>query len=179
MRFKFATYVKSFDLEEFDINATDESRFSDNQKMLNNSQILVMIDSLRRTISNGEKKVGLGISKMFDTTIYLRTSPVALNTLDSGRDTNQWITFKDSSKQDSFKAAFHTDSVTQVPNVLHATAMIDSMNRKRGVLSNFNATIPNGEEAPVVDLKPGLKVEHFYDLLDSARTAHLLVNLKS
>ncbi|MEO5582047.1 MAG: LptF/LptG family permease [Saprospiraceae bacterium] len=148
VRTRFATYVKSFDLEEFDIGATDETRFSDNQKMLSNRQILIQIDTIRKTILDGEKKVGFGITKMFDTTTFV---PV----------TNQVKNLSDSIK----------DSTVADP----ISAKIDSFNKVRQVSSTFSlANMFKKTEAPLeIDLKPGLKVDHFYELLDSSKKAKL------
>ncbi|MEP7321074.1 MAG: LptF/LptG family permease [Saprospiraceae bacterium] len=148
VRTKFATYVKSFDLEEFDAGVTDENRFSDNQKMLSNRQILIQIDTIRKTITDGEKKVGLGITKMFDTTTYVEEKKLDKSIIDS---------IKDSS------------------NVAPVTAKIDSVNAVRHISSTFSlANVFKKPESPVeIDLKPGLKVDHFYELLDSSKKAKL------
>ncbi len=96
MRTSFKTVTKSFDLEEFDINATDENRFSDNQKMLNNGQILSQIDSLKKQITISQAKVGVGISQMFDT---IKRQETVADLIDGSKnklpDTNQVLKFKE------------------------------------------------------------------------------------
>ena len=195
MRTKFTTYVKSFDLDEFDINATDESRFSDNQKMLSNRQILIKIDSIKKIIRDGEKKVGLGISKMFDTTNYnleskslahaadsISTQKALMDTTatnlvrDSRPPKNDSMQINDSVKiiRDTTLSKSKLKPIKKAQRPKYISTMIDSINKARGVSSNFDFSkkVP-AKDTVIFDLKPGLKVTHFYQLLDSSRQARV------
>ncbi len=186
MRTRFTKYVKSFDLQEFDINATDESRFSDNQKMLSNRQLLVQIDTIRKLILSGEKKVGLGITKMFDdksTTAYVPDQHAefeadSLQEADSSSKKNV-IT---GDKVDTFIAGKavpgNSMDTTSIPDtsksqavdeagVPEATRLIDSINSARGVEARLH--LDRRPDSVEIDLQPGVKVAHLYELLDSAR----------
>jgi lipopolysaccharide export system permease protein len=195
MRTKFNTYVKSFDLDEFDINATDESRFSDNQKMLSNRQILVKIDSIKKIIRDGEKKVGLGISKMFDTTNYnlesnslahvadtVRRDSIPTDTIHSkeildarpAKEDSMRVKEEIQIKKDTFLPKIKVKRNKQTPQPRNISAMIDSINKAKGVASTLQLTNQAPPKDTVIfDLKPGLKLTHFYELLDSSRKARV------
>jgi lipopolysaccharide export system permease protein len=142
-RTKFERYVKSFDLEEFEINSTDESRFRDNQRMLPNRQIRLQIDSLQSQIASGQRKVGLGVSKLFDS-ISLAGS-VKPKPLDGPR-------YQDSSPH----------SVSR---------MMDSLKKLKAYAPETYSTYSglNPEDSTLIQLKPGLAVNHFYELIDRPR----------
>lgn len=145
MRAHFDKYVQSFDLEEFEINNTDESRFKDNQKMLNNGELLTRIDTLKKQIYDGQHKVGLGVNKLFDSTYHEKI-------------------LKDKRRRDSLQG----DTVTGSRFVIN---LMDSMNKARNVLTNLSLNSTPDSGFIDVDLKPGLKVSHFYELLTQDKKA--------
>lgn len=168
MRTKFDQYIKSFDLDEFGINATEESRYSQNQKMLSNGQILIQIDTIQKTILNGQKKIGTGITRMFEKSIVY-TDSLQLDTLNkSYNNIPEFVPDPSPSVASDKMAAFKAE-------VEAMSAKMDSMN----VNSQVDTIMSNGKMFPKpntgveVDLKPGLKVAHFYELLDSARRTKL------
>lgn len=168
IRTKFNQYVKSFDLDEFSINATEESRYSQNQKMLSNQQILIQIDTIQKTILNGQKKIGTGITRMFDKSINYTDSLQQDTTNKSFNNIPEFVPAQSPSGTSDKMAAFKAEAAAMA-------IKMDSMNEH----SMPDTIIFNGKLFPKpitgveVDLKPGLKVAHFYELLDSSRRSKL------
>ncbi len=178
MRTRFDKYIKSFDLEEFEINNTDENRFSDNQKMLTNGQLLVQIDTIDKQIENGEKKVGLGVSKLFDTSFSKKLDkPVvqdsfAIEIPDTTDIVNDSIPVDGKiPSEDSVSKKIQVKSL-QAPKINLATIMIDSINKARGVVSSFNQS-PESQDSIVLDLQALQQVNHFYELIRNDKKAKL------
>ncbi|MEP7267024.1 MAG: LptF/LptG family permease [Saprospiraceae bacterium] len=178
MRTRFDKYIKSFDLEEFEINNTDENRFSDNQKMLTNGQLLVQIDTIDKQIQNGEKKVGLGVSKLFDTAFSKKLDkPVvqdsfAIEIPDTTDIVNDSIPVDGKiPSEDSVSKKIQVKSL-QAPKINLATIMIDSINKARGVVSSFNQS-PESQDSIVLDLQALQQVNHFYELIRNDKKARL------
>lgn len=180
MRTRFARYTKSFDLDEFGISATDESRYSQNQKMLSNRQLLIQIDTIKKTIGDGERKVGLGITRMFNVSIQKQDSlPLQGQALPPADTLNA----TDSLVQDSQHIeATRTKSSSRPPlasfkeQIAAMSVRMDSMQGNGVEDSTVSAdTLASGKkllppkENMEIDLKPGVKVAHFYELLDSSR----------
>ena len=65
VRTRFATYRKSFDLGEFDIEQTDASAFSDHHAMLSVSQLAVAADSIRGAIAARRQRLGIEAGRFF------------------------------------------------------------------------------------------------------------------
>lgn len=65
VRTRFATYRKSFDLGEFDIEQTDASAFSDHHAMLSTAQLAVAADSIRGAIVARERRLGIEAGRFF------------------------------------------------------------------------------------------------------------------
>ena len=145
MRAHFDKYVQSFDLEEFEINNTDESRFKDNQKMLNNRELLIQIDTLKKQIYDGQRKVGLGVNKLFDSTYHQKM-------------------LSDKMRRDSLQG----DTIAKSKFVSN---LVDSMNKVRNVVSTIDLHTKPDSIISEVDLKPGSKVNHFYELLSEDKKA--------
>ena len=59
VRTKFATYRKTFDLSEFEIDQTDDSAFENHHAMLNVSQLEAAIDSIRRTMESRKDRLAI------------------------------------------------------------------------------------------------------------------------
>ncbi len=147
MRYQFSSYKKSFDLDEFEVDVTDESRYTSDRKMLTTQQLLVQIDTFHKTIISGQKKVGLGVSKMF-----------LPDTVGRANNTSPQIP----------EIAIDTGSNSSV------STKIDSFNNVRGVVSQLNTKTFNvSQDTMIVDLKPEMKVNHFYELLDRNRKSRL------
>lgn len=154
MRTQFATYKKAFDLQEFEVNASDESRLSSNQKMLTNRQLLVQIDTIKKSIVSGQKTVGLGVAKMF-----------TVDTASKGIDT---VLLNLVSTMDSFTPNIDTNSRIKV------NERIDSQDYMLAVNANFTPKyLLIKPDTAIIDLKPGVKVAHFYELLEQNRKAKL------
>jgi len=168
MRTKFNQYVKSFDLDEFSINATEESRYSQNQKMLSNHQILIQIDTIRKTILNGQIKIGAGITRMFDKSIEYSDSLQQDTTNKSFNNIPEFVPAQSPSGASDKLAAFKAE-------VAAMAVKIDSMNAPSATdtVISGGKLFPRPNSAVEVDLKPGLKVAHFYELLDSNRRSKL------
>lgn len=168
MRTKFNQYVKSFDLDEFSINATEESRYSQNQKMLSNHQILIQIDTIRKTILNGQIKIGAGITRMFDKSIEYSDSLQQDTTNKSFNNIPEFVPAQSPSGASDKLAAFKAE-------VAAMAVKIDSMNAPSATdtVISGGKLFPRPNSAVEVDLNPGLKVAHFYELLDSNRRSKL------
>ena len=168
MRTKFNQYVKSFDLDEFSINATEESRYSQNQKMLSNHQILIQIDTIRKTILNGQIKIGAGITRMFDKSIEYSDSLQQDTTNKSFNNIPEFVPAQSPSGASDKLAAFKAE-------VAAMAVKIDSTNAPSATdtVISGGKLFPRPNSAVEVDLKPGLKVAHFYELLDSNRRSKL------
>lgn len=65
VRTRFATYRKSFDLGEFDIEQTDASAFSDHHAMLSTAQLAVAADSIRDAIAGRRRRLGIEVGRFF------------------------------------------------------------------------------------------------------------------
>lgn len=168
MRTKFNQYVKSFDLDEFSINATEESRYSQNQKMLSNHQILIQIDTIRKTILNGQIKIGAGITRMFDKSIEYSDSLQQDTTNKSFNNIPEFVPAQSPSGASDKLAAFKAE-------VAAMAVKIDSTNAPSATdtVISGGKLFPRPNSAVEVDLNPGLKVAHFYELLDSNRRSKL------
>lgn len=153
MRTYFDKFEKVFDLEEFELNNTDERRFSDNQKMLNNHQLLIQIDTIKKQIVEGQSKVGLGVNKLFDTTYHIKLQEDLIKR-DSllNRPANHEASKSYTVKKmiDSFKR-LHDKSEKQEP------VLIDSILKDSLWVD--------------VDLKPGVAINHFYQLIPAEKKA--------
>lgn len=145
MRAHFDKYVMSFDLEEFEMNITDENRFRDNQKMLNNGELLIQIDTLKKQIFEGQRKVGLGVNKLFDSTYHEKI-------------------LKDRIRRDSLQGDTSTRS-------RFISNLVDSMNKARNVVTNLNLSSKPDSSLVEVNLKVDTKVNHFYELLSDDKKA--------
>lgn len=168
MRTKFAQYVKSFDLDEFSINATDESRYAQNQKMLSNHQILIQIDTIQKTILNGQIKIGTGITRMFEKSINYRDS-IQRDTLNSSfNNIPEFVPAKSPVNSSDKLAAFKSE-------VAAMALRMDTMGNGKPLdtVMSGGKMLPKINPGIEVDLKPGLKVDHFYQLLDSSRRSKL------
>ncbi len=175
MRTRFARYTKSFDLDEFGISATDESRYSQNQKMLSNRQLLIQIDTIKKTIGDGERKVGLGITRMFNVSIQKQDSlplqgPDTLDATDSLLQDSQHIEVTRKASSSRPPLASFKEQIAAM------SARMDSMQGNGPEDSTVSADTLASEKKLLppkdnmeIDLKPGVKVAHFYELLDSSR----------
>ena len=65
VRTRFATYRKSFDLGEFDIEQTDASAFSDHHAMLSTAQLAEAADSIRDAIAGRRRRLGIEVGRFF------------------------------------------------------------------------------------------------------------------
>ncbi len=179
MRTRFAHYTKSFDLDEFAISATDESRYSQNQKMLSNRQLLIQIDTIKKTIGDGERKVGLGITRMFNVSIQKQDSlpspgqalppdsPDTMKRLEQDSQRLEAIKTESPSRPSiaSFKEQIAAMGIRM--DSMQANGVQDSM-VSADTLASGKKLLPPKENMEI-DLKPGVKVAHFYELLDSSR----------
>lgn len=175
MRTRFARYTKSFDLDEFGISATDESRYSQNQKMLSNRQLLIQIDTIKKTIGDGERKVGLGITRMFNVSIQKQDSlplqgPDTLDATDSLLQDSQHIEVTRTASSSRPPLASFKEQIAAM------SVRMDSMQGNGPEDSTVSADTLASEKKLLppkdnmeIDLKPGVKVAHFYELLDSSR----------
>jgi len=168
MRTKFNQYVKSFDLDEFSINATEESRYSQNQKMLSNHQILIQIDTIRKTILNGQIKIGAGITRMFDKSIEYNDSLQLDTTNKSFNNIPEVVPAQNPSGTSDKLVAFKAEVAAMAVRMdsINDPSIMDTVITGGKLFPRPNATVE-------VDLKPGVKVAHFYELLDSSRRSKL------
>jgi len=187
MRTRFARYTKSFDLDEFAISATDESRYSQNQKMLSNRQLLIQIDTIKKTIGDGERKVGLGISKLFNVSIQKQDSisvgpapdsldhPDSLAAPDRPDTPDRQVQARPVRDSTSSQSISRTTLSSFKEQIAAMSVRMDSLQGNETgdtTLLKDSLTAQSGKprkDDPEVDLKPGLKVAHFYELLDSSR----------
>lgn len=187
MRTRFARYTKSFDLDEFAISATDESQYSQNQKMLSNRQLLIQIDTIKKTIGDGERKVGLGISKLFNVSIQKQDSisvgpapdsldhPDSLAAPDRPDTPDRQVQARPVRDSTSSQSISRTTLSSFKEQIAAMSVRMDSLQGNETgdtTLLKDSLTAQSGKprkDDPEVDLKPGLKVAHFYELLDSSR----------
>ena len=65
VRTRFATYRKSFDLGEFEIEQTDANAFSDHHAMLSTAQLAVAADSIRDAIAARRRRLAIETGRFF------------------------------------------------------------------------------------------------------------------